>query len=163
MCRYDEFAELSAPITEVIYTDDVVSQMLENAVKRAADNGCGKVSDMERFCNVYGTIIYANRLARALVACTDVLVFCNRKCHFRNGVSIKKHVEISSYNLDFLYEIERLYVGQKFVCNHRRSKPHRASKLEARQTYVAERGVFGCFESVFDVLFGKSFHGKRLC
>ena len=36
----NEFAELSAPVAKVIYAHDLVAEMFEYTIKRAADDGC---------------------------------------------------------------------------------------------------------------------------
>ena len=158
--RNDEFSELSAPIAEVIYADDVVSEMLEYTIERTADDGRRKVSDMEGFCDIDRTIVNANRLAFSLFACADVLVVCNFDCLFCKRVSVKEDIEIT--DKEFIADTEQLKIWEKFVCNHGRCKAHRTSKLEARQADIAHFCFFWRFESRFHVLRRKTFNRKRI-
>ena len=162
VCRNYELAKLRAPVSQVVDSHHVVAEMLEYAIKCPADDRCGQVSDVERLCDIDGTIVYANRLACAFVRRADFVIGCTRKSHLGNCVSVKKHVEISAYHFHFFNKRKTFHSRQKFLCDSGRRNMHRACKLETRQTYIAEFGFFWRFERVFDVLNCQSVNGKRI-
>ena len=143
--RDDEFAELRAPVSEVIYADDLIAERAVYPAQRAADNGIEKVSHMERFGDIDGRKVDAYRLSRpylrsAVVFAFRQYLFDDRRC---DHLLVKRKVDVSADGFSLFEEIVRADAGNYLLREYHRAFFHFFSEFETRQTEISHRGIFG--------------------
>ena len=67
LISHDEFAELSAPVSEVVDAYDLITQRTEYPAQRAAYRRIEKVSHVEGLCDIHRRKVYADGLARSFL------------------------------------------------------------------------------------------------
>ena len=138
VCVY-EFSELRAVVSEVVYSDGVISAEFKNTVKRAAYDGGRKVSYMKWLCDIDRRIVYANRLALALVRRAEFFALRSNSVDslFYETEPVHLEVEIAVHGGNLAYDVVGYELIFEFFGNHNGGFTHYLGKLEARQSVVA--------------------------
>ena len=143
--RDDKFAELSAPIAQMIDADDVVPERAVDAVERRADRRVEHVPHVEGLGDVDGRIVDANGLARALFAAAVCVALAEHALDDvrRDRLFVKRKVDVRSDRLRLFEEVVAAYPRHDVLCKLRRALAEPAGELEARQTPIAHRRILG--------------------
>ena len=135
----DQFAELRAPVSEVIDTDDVIAERAVYAVKRRADRSIEHMSHVERFGDIDRGIVYAHGLAGAFFGPAVLAALSERPVqHLAGyGLFVQSEVDVRTDRLSLFQKVVRAYARNHVFCELGGTFAELSRELETRQTPVA--------------------------
>ena len=140
-----KFAELRAPVAQMVYSHRVIPRLFVQAVERRAQNRVQQMPYMERFGDIHGRVVYAHRLAPAYIAVS--VIFARGQHLFQHvfgiGLLVEGKVDERTRGLRLFQKVVTAYPAHNFLCKLRGILPRRLCQTETGQRIVAVRLIPG--------------------
>ncbi len=154
----DEFAELRAPVAQMVYADTMIAQLFINFINGVADYSRTQMADMKGLCDIRGGIVDNDGFAFANIAFAIVFFFRQYAAQYLLGIYafIQKKVYISPNDFHFRKKGGLFQFCNQFLCNQRRSLAKGFCQTKTGESVIPHCLIGRHFHSCYGILRGNS-------